>query len=54
MNFRRIELPNGETLSDQDFYGLAGLLNRLPEGREKSLALTKLHECFLWARESCE
>lgn len=27
-------------------------INRLPESREKSLALTKLEECVMWANAS--
>lgn len=33
--------------------GLAAILNeRCPDGREKSLALTKLEECAMWANKS--
>lgn len=30
-------------------YDLAQTLNDLPDSREKSLALTKLEECMMWA-----
>ena len=30
---------------------LLGLINQLPNSREKSLAITKLEECVMWANK---
>ena len=30
---------------------LLGLINQLPNSREKSLAMTKLEECVMWANK---
>lgn len=30
---------------------LLGIINQLPNSREKSLALTKLEECVMWANK---
>ena len=30
---------------------LAGIINQLPNSREKSLAMTKLEECVMWANK---
>lgn len=33
----------------EEGFSMACVINALPESREKSLALTKLEECVMWA-----
>lgn len=46
----RVDKPIGHLLVQQDFTQLAHRINNsISDGREKSLALTKLEEAYMWA-----
>lgn len=37
----------------EEMHSVAGTIGMLPDSRFKSLAMTKLEECSMWAKKAC-